>query len=129
MDPLIKAAKNKCLSFESIHEALNESNVFLDESIKISFRINPLIDKPEAAEISLDGFRMNISANVSEHPISGECINPEPFEVISWQTNTFSLEEGCETPPDSGIKRKTFGRSEDSIEYFFSQISKTQSRS
>ena len=129
MDPLIKAAENKCLSFESIHEALNESNVFLDESIKISFRINPLLEKPEAAEISLDGFRMNISANVSEHPVSGECINPEPFEVISWQTNTFSLEEGCETPPDSGIKRKTFERPEDSIEYFFSQISKVQSRS
>ena len=129
MDPLIKAAKNKCLSFESIHEALNESNVFLDESIKISFRMNLLLEKPEAAEISLDGFRMNISANVSEHPVSGECINAEPFEVISWQTNTFSLEEGCETPPDSGIKRKTFGRSEDSIEYFFSQISKVQSRS
>ena len=88
-----------------------------------------MIEKPEAAEISLDGFRMNISANVSEHPVSGECINPEPFEVISWQTNTFSLEEGCETPPDSGIKRKTFERSEDSIEYFFSQISKIQSRS
>ena len=129
MDPLIKAAENKCLSFESIHETLNESNVFLDESIKISFRMNPLLEKPEAAEISLDGFRMNISANVSEHPVSGECINPEPFEVISWQTNTFTLEEGCETPPDSGIKRKTFGRSEDSIEYFFSQISKIQSRS
>ena len=91
--------------------------------------MNLLLEKPEAAEISLDGFRMNISANVSEHPVSGECINAEPFEVISWQTNTFSLEEGCETPPDSGIKRKTFGRSEDSIEYFFSQISKTQSRS
>lgn len=129
MDPLIKAAENKCLSFEGIHKTLNESNVFLDESIKISFRINPLLEKPEAAEISLDGFRMNISANVSEHPVSGECINPEPFEVISWQINAFSLEEGCETPPDSGIKRKTFGRSEDSIEYFFSQISKTQSRS
>ena len=129
MDPLIKAAENKCLSFESIHETLNESNVFLDESIKISFRMNPLLEKPEAAEISLDGFRMNISANVSEHPVSGECINPEPFEVISWQTNTFRLEEGCETPPDSGIKRKTFGRSEDSIEYFFSQLSKIQSRS
>ena len=129
MDPLIKAAENKCLSFEGIHETLNESNVFLDESIKISFRINPLLEKPEAAEISLDGFRMNISANVSEHPVSGECINPEPFEVISWQTNTFSLEEGCETPPDSGIKRKTFERPEDSIEYFFSQISKIRSRS
>ena len=129
MDPLIKAAENKCLYFEGIHETLNESNVFLDESIKISFRINPLLEKPEAAEISLDGFRMNISANVSEHPVSGECINPEPFEVISWQTNTFSLEEGCETPPDSGIKRKTFERPEDSIEYFFSQISKVQSRS
>ena len=129
MDPLIKAAKNKCLSFESIHETLNESNVFLDESIKISFRMNPLLEKPEAAEISLDGFRMNISANVSEHPVSGECINPEPFEVISWQTNAFSLEEGCETPPNSGIKRKIFKKSEDSIEYFFSQISKTQSRS
>jgi hypothetical protein len=128
VDPLIKAAENKCHSFEGIHETLNESNVFLDESIKISFRINPLLEKPEAAEISLDGFRMNISANVSEHPVSGECINPEPFEVISWQTNTFSLEEGCETPPDSGIKRKTFERPEDSIEYFFSQISKVQSR-
>jgi hypothetical protein len=128
VDPLIKAAKNKCLSFESIHETLNESNVFLDESIKISFRMNPLLEKPEAAEISLDGFRMNISANVSEHPVSGECINPEPFEVISWQTNAFSLEEGCETPPDSGIKRKIFKKSEDSIEYFFSQISKIQSR-
>jgi len=128
VDPLIKAAENKCLSFESIHETLNESNVFLDESIKISFRMNPLLEKPEAAEISLDGFRMNISANVSEHPVSGECINPEPFEVISWQTNAFSLEEGCETPPDSGIKRKIFKKSEDSIEYFFSQISKIQSR-
>ena len=129
MDPLKKAAENKCFSFESIHETLNKSNIFLDKSIKLSFRINPLLEKPEAAEISLDGFRMNISANVSEHPVSGECINPEPFEVISWHTNTFSLEEGCETPPDSGIKRKTFERPEDSIEYFFSQISKVQSRS
>ncbi len=128
MDPLKKAAADKCLSFESIHKAIEESEIHRDESLKVTFRINPLTDKPEAAEFSLGRFRINISANVREHPVTGECINQEPFEVISWQINTFSLEEGCETPPDSGISRKVFENADNSIEYFFRQISDFQSR-
>ena len=128
MDPLKKAAVDKCLSFESIHKAIKESEIFREETTNITFRINPLTDKPEAAEFSSDKFRINISANVREHPVTGECINREPYEVISWQINTFSLEEGCETPPDSGIKRKIFKNADDSIEYFLRQISDLQSR-
>jgi len=129
MDPLKKSAQDKCLSFASVHDALIKSETLSDESIKVSFRINPLTDKPEAAEVSLGNFRVNISANVRSHPVTGDCINAEPFEVISWKTNAFSLEEGCETPPDGGISRKVFGDPEVSIEYFLSQISKLQSRS
>ena len=129
MDPLKKAAVDKCLSFESIQKAIKESEILKDESLKVTFRVNPLTDKPEAAELSSGRFRINISANVREHPITGECINREPYEVISWQINTFSLEEGCETPPDSGISRKVFENADNSIEYFLSQIAELQSRS
>ena len=129
MDPLKKAAVDKCLSFESIQKAIKESEILKDESLKVTFRVNPLTDKPEAAELSSGRFRINISAHVREHPITGECINREPYEVISWQINTFSLEEGCETPPDSGINRKVFENVDNSIEYFFRQISEIQSRS
>ena len=129
MDPLKKAAVDKCLSFESIQKAIKESEILKDESLKVTFRVNPLTDKPEAAELSSGRFRINISANVREHPITGECINREPYEVISWQIKTFSLEEGCETPPDSGINRKVFENVDNSIEYFFRQISEIQSRS
>ena len=129
MDPLKKAAVDKCLSFESIHKVIEESEKLKDESLKVTFRINPLTDKPEAAELSLGRFRINISANVREHPVTGECINQQPYEVVSWQINSFSLEEGCETPPDSGISRKVFENSDSSIEYLFRQISDIQSRS
>ena len=129
MDPLKKAAVDKCLSFESIHKSIKESELFREETSNITFRINPLTDKPEAAEFISGRFRINISANVKEHPVTGECINQEPYEVISWQINTFSLEEGCETPPDSGINRKIFKNADNSIEYFFSKISQHQSRS
>ena len=128
MDPLKKAAVDKCLSFESIHKSIKESELFREETSNITFRINPLTDKPEAAEFISGRFRINISANVREHPVTGECINQEPYEVISWQINTFSLEEGCETPPDSGINRKIFKNAENSIKYFFKQISDLQSR-
>ena len=64
MDPLKNAAVDKCLSFESIHKAIKESEILKDESLEVSFRINPLTDKPEAAELSLGRFRINISANV-----------------------------------------------------------------
>ena len=129
MDPLKKAAVDKCLSFESIQKAIKESEILKHKSLKVTFRVNPLTDKPEAAELSSGRFRINISANVREHPVTGECINQEPYEVVSWQINTFSLEEGCETPPDSGIKRKVFENADNSIEYFFRQISELQSRS
>ena len=129
MDPLKKAAVDKCLSFESIHKSIKESELFREETSNITFRINPLTDKPEAAEFISGRFRINISANVKEHPVTGECINQEPYEVISWQINTFSLEEGCETPPDSGISRKVFEKADGSIEYLFRQISDIQSRS
>ncbi len=128
MDPLKKAAVDKCLSFESIHKSIKESELFREETSNITFRINPLTDKPEAAEFISGRFRINISANVREHPVTGECINQEPYEVISWQINTFSLEEGCETPPDSGINRKIFKNADNSIKYFFKQISDLQSR-
>ena len=128
MDPLKKAAVDKCLSFESIHKSIKESELFREETSNITFRINPLTDKPEAAEFISGRFRINISANVKEHPVTGECINQEPYEVISWQINTFSLEEGCETPPDSGINRKIFKNADNSIKYFFKQISELQSR-
>ena len=129
MDPLKKAALDKCLSFESIHKAIKESEILKDESLEVSSRINPLTDKPEAAELSLGRFRINISANVREHPVTGKCINQQPYEVVSWQINSFSLEEGCETPPDSGISRKVFENADNSIEYFLSQIAELQSRS
>ena len=129
MDPLKNAAVDKCLSFESIHKAIKESEILKDESLEVSFRINPLTDKPEAAELSLGRFRINISANVREHPVTGKCINQKPYEVVSWQINSFSLEEGCETPPDSGISRKVFENADGSIEYLFRQISDIQSRS
>ena len=129
MDPLKNAAVDKCLSFESIHKAIEESEILKDESVEVTFRIHPLTDKPEAAELSIGRFRINISANVREHPVTGECINQEPYEVISWQINTFTLEEGCETPPDSGISRKVFENADNSIEYFLSQIAELQSRS
>ena len=129
MDPLKKAAVDKCLSFESIQKAIKESEILKHKSLKVTFRVTPLTDKPEAAELSSGRFRINISANVREHPVTGECINQEPYEVVSWQINTFSLEEGCETPPDSGIKRKVFENADNSIEYFFRQISEIQSRS
>ena len=129
MDPLKNAAVDKCLSFESIHKAIKESEILKDESLEVSFRINPLTEKPEAAELSLGRFRINISANVREHPVTGECINQQPYEVVSWQINSFSLEEGCETPPDSGISRKVFENADGSIEYLFRQISDIQSRS
>tara|TARA_Y100000746_G_scaffold227993_1_gene235424 strand:- start:2998 stop:3387 length:390 start_codon:yes stop_codon:yes gene_type:complete len=128
VDPLKKAAVDKCLSFESIHKSIKESELFREEASNITFRINPLTDKPEAAEFISGRFRINISANVKEHPVTGECINQEPYEVISWQINTFSLEEGCETPPDSGINRKIFKNADNSIKYFFKQISDLQSR-
>ena len=128
MDPLKKAAVDKCLSFESIHKSIKESELFREETSNITFRINPLTDKPEAAEFISGRFRINISANVREHPVTGECINQEPYEVISWQINTFSLEEGCETPPESGINRKIFKNADNSIKYFFKQISDLQSR-
>ena len=128
MDPLKKAAVDKCLSFESIHKSIKESELFREETSNITFRINSLTDKPEAAEFISGRFRINISANVKEHPVTGECINQEPYEVISWQINTFSLEEGCETPPDSGINRKIFKNADNSIKYFFKQISDLQSR-
>tara|TARA_B100001559_G_scaffold321074_1_gene336011 strand:+ start:3813 stop:4202 length:390 start_codon:yes stop_codon:yes gene_type:complete len=128
VDPLKKAAVDKCLSFESIHKSIKESELFREETSNITFRINPLTDKPEAAEFISGRFRINISANVKEHPVTGECINQEPYEVISWQINTFSLEEGCETPPDSGINRKIFKNADNSIKYFFKQISDLQSR-
>ena len=129
MDPLKNAAVDKCLSFESIHKAIKESEILKDESLEVSFRINPLTDKPEAAELSLGRFRINISANVREHPVTGKCINQQPYEVVSWQINSFSLEEGYETPPDSGISRKVFENADGSIEYLFRQISDIQSRS
>ena len=129
MDPLKKAAEDKCLSFETIHETLKESEILRDESLKLTYRVNPLTDKPEAAEFSLGRFRVNISANVSRHPLTDECINQKPFEVISWQDNSFHLEEGCETPPDSGISRKVFKNADSSIEYLFKQIAEIQSRS
>ena len=129
MDPLKNAAVDKCLSFESIHKAIKESEILKDESLEVSFRINPLTDKPEAAELSLGRFRINISANVREPPVTGKCINQQPYEVVSWQINSFSLEEGCETPPDSGISRKVFENADGSIEYLFRQISDIQSRS
>tara|TARA_Y100000994_G_C15599977_1_gene404220 strand:- start:129 stop:518 length:390 start_codon:yes stop_codon:yes gene_type:complete len=128
VDPLKKAAVDKCLSFESIHKSIKESELFREETSNITFRINPLTDKPEAAEFISGRFRINISANVKEHPVTGECINQEPYEVISWQINTFSLEEGCETPPESGINRKIFKNADNSIKYFFKQISDLQSR-
>ena len=129
MDPLTKAAEEKCLSLETIHETLKESEILRDESLKLIYRVNPLTDKPEAAEFSLGRFRVNISANVSRHPVTDECINQKPFEVISWQDNSFHLEEGCETPPDSGITRKVFENADSSIEYLLKQIADVQSRS
>ena len=65
MDPLKKAAEDKCLSFETIHETLKESEILRDQSLKLTYRVNPLTDKPEAAEFSSGRFRINISANVS----------------------------------------------------------------
>ena len=61
--------------------------------------------------------------------VNDECINHEPFEVVSWQDNSFRLEEGCETPPDSGISRKVFENADSSIEFLFKQIAEIQSRS
>lgn len=129
MDPLNKAAEEKCLSFEEIHNAILGSNICSDQRVKLSLRTNSILDKPEAAEVSIDNFRINISANVSTHPESGEIINNQPFEVISWEINTFKLEEGCETPPDGGITRKSFSDNDESIKYFLEKIAIYQSRS
>ena len=129
MDPLNKAAEEKCLSFREIHNAILGSNICSDQRVKLSLRINSILDKPEAAEVSIDNFRINISANVSKHPESGKLINHQPFEVISWEINTFKLEEGCETPPDGGITRKSFSDNYESIKYFLEKIAIYQSRS
>jgi len=116
------AANEKCDLFAQIEQQIRGSSIFSNDNIKISFEKNPIINKPEAVLAKVLDHLISIRAQVRTNPISGEVINDQPIVVSAWKSDSFNLQEGCETPSDQEVISKAFGSVNESVNYFLKNL-------
>ena len=102
IDAATVVANEKCDLFAQIDLQLRSSKILSNSDVNISFEENPIIKKPEA--------------------ISGEIINDQPIIVSAWKSDSFNLQEGCETPSDQEVISKAFSSVNESVDYFLKNI-------
>ena len=116
------AANEKCDLFAQIEQLINIKKILSNDSIEISFEKNLIINKPEAVLAKVIGHLISIRAQVKTNPISGEVINDQPIVVSAWKSDSFNLQEGCETPSDQEVISKAFSSVNESVDYFLKNI-------
>ena len=89
---------------------------------EIAFEKNLIINKPEAVLAKVLCHLISIRAQVKTNPISGEVINDQPIVVSAWKSDSFNLQEGCETPSDQEVITKAFSSAKEAVNYFLKNI-------
>jgi len=116
------AANEKCDLFAQIEQHIDIKKIFSNDNIEIAFEKNLIINKPEAVLAKVLGHLISIRAQVKTNPISGEVINDQPIVVSAWKSDSFNLQEGCETPSDQEVISKAFSSVNESVDYFLKNI-------
>ena len=116
------AANEKCDLFAQIEQHIDIKKIFSNDNIEIAFEKNLIINKPEAVLAKVLGHLISIRAQVKTNPISGEVINDQPIVVSAWKSDSFNLQEGCETPSDQEVMSKAFSSVNESVDYFLKNI-------
>ena len=116
------AANEKCDLFAQIEQQIDISRIFSNDNIEISFEKNLIINKPEAVLAKVLDHLISIRAQVKTNPISGDIINNQPIVVSVWKSDSFNLQEGCETPSDQEVISKAFSSVNESVDYFLKNI-------
>ena len=122
IDAAAVVANEKCDLFAQIDLQLRSSKILSNSDVNISFEENPIIKKPEAALAKAIDHLVSIRAQVRTNPISGEVINDQPIIVSAWKSDSFNLQEGCETPSDQEVISKAFNSVNESVDYFLKNI-------
>ena len=116
------AANEKCDLFAQIEQQIDISKIFSNDHVEISFEKNLIINKPEAVLAKVLDHLISIRAQVKTNPISGDIINNQPIVVSVWKSDSFNLQEGCETPSDQEVISKAFSSVNESVDYFLKNI-------
>jgi len=116
------AANEKCDLFAQIEQEINISKIFSNDHVEISFEKNLIINKPEAVLAKVLDHLISIRAQVKTNPISGDIINNQPIVVSVWKSDSFNLQEGCETPSDQEVMSKAFSSVNESVDCFLKNI-------
>ena len=116
------AANEKCDLFAQVEQQIDISKIFSNDNIEISFEKNLIINKPEAVLAKVLDHLISIRAQVKTNPISGDIINNQPIVVSVWKSDSFNLQEGCETPSDLEVISKAFSSVNESVDYFLKNI-------
>ena len=122
IDAAAVVANEKCDLFAQIDLQLRSSKIQSNSDVNISFEEYPFIKKPEAALAKTFDHLVSIRAQVRTNPISGEVINDQPIIVSAWKSDSFNLQEGCETPSDQEVISKAFSSVNESVDYFLKNI-------
>ena len=129
IDAAAVVANEKCDLFTQIDLQLRSSKILSNSDVNISFEENPIIKKPEAALAKAFDHLISIRAQVRTNPISGEVINNQPIIVSVWKSNSFNLQEGCETPSDQEVITKAFSSVKEAVNYFLKNLNAALSMS
>ena len=116
------AANEKCDLFAQIEQHIDIKKIFSNDNIEIAFEKNLIINKPEAVLAKVLDHLISIRAQVKTNPISGDIINNQPIVVSVWKSDSFNLQEGCETPSDQEVISKAFSSVNESVDYFLKNI-------
>ena len=122
IDAAQAVANEKCDLFAQIEQQIDISKIFSNDNIEISFEKNLIINKPEAVLAKVLDHLISIRAQVKTNPISGDIINNQPIVVSVWKSDSFNLQEGCETPSDQEVISKAFSSVNESVDYFLTNI-------
>lgn len=122
IDTAAVAANEKCDLFAQIELQIRSSKIISNSDVDMSFEENPIIKKPEAALAKVLDHLVSIRAQVRTNPISGEVINDQPIVVSVWKSDSFNLQEGCETPSDEEVISKAFSSVNKSVNYLLENI-------
>ncbi len=122
IDAATVVANEKCDLFARIDLEIRSNKILSNSDVNMTFEENPIIKKPEAALAKVFDHLVSIRAQVRTNPISGEVINDQPIIVSVWKSNSFNLQEGCETPSDQEVITKAFSSVNKAVHYFLKNI-------
>ncbi len=122
IDAAAVVANEKCDLFAQIDLQLRSSKILSNSDVHMSFEENLIIKKPEAALAKAFDHLVSIRAQVRTNPISGEVINDQPIVVSVWKTDSFNLQESCETPSDQEVITKAFSSVNEAVNYFLNNL-------